>query len=287
MREHKKEFSIEKMAKVLGVSRSGYYDFLEKPRSGRNLEDERLKEAIKNIHEKSRRIYGSPRVHNELKKQGEKCSRRRVAKLMREEGIQAKMRKKWTRTTRVDERAEPSATHLNQNFIVEEPDRVWVSDITYVWTEEGWLYVAIVMDLFSRKIVGLCMGERLQAELVSKALKQAIFRRGIKEGLMHHSDRGSQYTSREFKELTDRHKIKLSMSGRGHCYDNAVAESFFHTLKTEHTNFYKYKIREEARNSIFEYVEVFYNRQRTHSTIGYQSPEAFENSWRGKTEDVA
>lgn len=247
MKEHKKEFSIEKMAKVLGVSRSGYYDFLEKPRSERSLEDERLKAAIRNIHEKSRRIYGSPRVHNELKKQGEKCSRRRIAKLMREEGIQAKMRKKWTRTTRSDERAEPSANHLNQNFIVEEPDRVWVSDITYVWTEEGWLYVAIVMDLFSRKIVGLCMGERLQAELVLKALKQAIFRRGIKEGLMHHSDRGSQYTSREFKELTDRHKIKLSMSGTGHCYDNAVAESFFHTLKTEHTNCYKYKIREEAR----------------------------------------
>lgn len=158
MKEHKKEFSIEKMAKVLGVSRSGYYDFLEKPRSSRDLENERLKEAIKSIHEKSHRIYGSPRVHNELKKQGERCSRRRIAKLMRAEGIQAKMRKKWTRTTRADERAEPSANHLNQNFIVEEPDRVWVSDITYVWTEEGWLYVSIVMDLFSRKIVGLCMG---------------------------------------------------------------------------------------------------------------------------------
>jgi putative transposase len=287
MKKHKKEFSIEKMAKVLGVSRSGYYDFLERPICSRAIENERLKGAIRRIHEKSRKTYGSPRVHNELKKQGESCSRRRVAKLMKEDGIEAKMRKKWKRTTCVDERLEPSANHLNQNFIASEPDKVWVSDITYVWTEEGWLYLAIVMDLFSRKIVGVCMGERLQTKLASNALKQAIFRRGIKEGLIHHSDRGSQYTSREFRELTDRHKIKLSMSGIGHCYDNAVAESFFHTLKTEHTNFCKYRIREEAKNSIFEYIEVFYNRQRTHSTIGYQTPEAFEKCWMDKTEDIA
>lgn len=287
MRRHKKEFSIEKMAKVLDVSRSGYYDFLGRGKSERELENERLKEKINKIHESSRRVYGSPRIYRELKNQGEKCSRKRVAKLMREEKIQAKMRKRWKKTTCANEKAEPSANHLNQNFIVEEPDKVWASDITYVWTQEGWLYVAIVMDLFSRKIVGLSMGERLQTELVSKALKQAIFCRGVTDGLMHHSDRGCQYTSKAFKELTERHGIKLSMSGKGHCYDNAVVESFFHTLKTEHTNFYKYRIREEAKSSIFEYIEVFYNRQRSHSTIGYLSPEEFENRWRNAIPNVA
>jgi putative transposase len=287
MKEHREEFSIEKMAGLLGVSRSGYYDFLDKAKSAREIENEQLKEQIKSIHEKNRRVYGSPRVHNELKKQGKKCSRRRVAKLMKEEGIQAKMRRRWKKTTCVNEKAEPSANYLDQDFTTEEPNKVWASDITYVWTEEGWLYVAIVMDLFSRKIVGLSMGERLHTDLVSKALKQAIFNRGVKEGLMHHSDRGCQYTSKEFKELSSRHGIKLSMSGKGHCYDNAVAESFFHTLKTEHTNFFKYRIREEAKNSIFEYIEVFYNRQRAHSTVGYLSPEEFERQWRDMAQDVA
>lgn len=287
MKEHREEFSIEKMARLLGVSRSGYYDFLDKAKSAREIENEELKEQIKSIHEKNRRVYGSPRVHNELKKLGRKCSRRRVAKLMKEEGIQAKMRKRWKKTTCVNEKAEASLNYLDQDFTTEEPNKVWASDITYVWTEEGWLYVAIVMDLFSRKIVGLSMGERLHTDLVSNALKQAIFSRGVKEGLMHHSDRGCQYTSKEFNELSSRHGIKLSMSGKGHCYDNAVAESFFHTLKTEHTKFYKYRIREEAKNSIFEYIEVFYNRQRAHSTVGYLSAEEFETQWRNMAQNVA
>jgi putative transposase len=204
MKDYSKEFEIEKMAKVLGVSRSGYYDFLVRKKSLREAENEHLKEKIKAIHKKRRGVYGSPRIHNELKNQGEGCSRRRVAKLMRAEGIQAKMRKRWKKTTVANERAEPSDNHLNQNFIVEEPDKVWVSDITYVWTEEGWLYIAIVLDLFSRNVVGLSMGERLESELVLKALKQAIFRRGIKGGLMHHSDRGSQYTSHQFKGTRSR-----------------------------------------------------------------------------------
>jgi len=226
-------------------------------------------------------------VHQELKKQGKKSSRKRVARLMKEEGIQAKMRKKWKKTTLRNEKQEASPNYLNQKFNTEEPNKVWVSDITYIETQEGWLYVAIVMDLFSRKIVGLYMGDRLQTELVSKALEQAIVHRGIKDELMHHSDRGSQYTSKEFKELTAKYGIRLSMSGKGHCYDNAVAESFFHTLKTEHTNFHKYKIREEAKNSIFEYIEVFYNRQRAHSTTEYLSPEEYEKQWRRMAKHVA
>lgn len=287
MKKYNKEFDIEKMAEILEVSRSGYYDFLSRGKSKNELANEKLKERIKNIHKKSRGVYGSPRVHSELKAEGEVCSRRRVARLMKEEGIQAKMRKKWKKTTCVDEKAKPSANYLNQNFTTNEPNRVWVSDITYIWTAEGWLYVAIVMDLFSRKIVGLSMKERLGTALVSEALKQAIFRRDIKEGLMHHSDKGSQYTSNEFRELAASHGIKLSMSGKGNCYDNAVAESFFHTLKTEHTDLNKYRIREEAKNSIFEYIEVFYNRQRAHSTNGYLSPEEFEAKWGNAKQQTA
>ncbi len=287
MKKHEKEFNIEKMANILNVSRSGYYDYLIRGKSTRSAKNERLKEKIKALHVKSRKVYGSPRIHAELKKEGEKVSRKRIARLMREEGIQAKMRKKWKKTTVVDARQEASPNYLNQNFMVEEPNKVWVSDITYVATQEGWLYVATVMDLFSRKIVGLSMGDRLQTELISRALKQAILHRGIIDGLMHHSDRGSQYTSREFKELTESYGIKLSMSGKGHCYDNAVAESFFHTLKTEHTNFYKYRIREEAKNSIFEYIEIFYNRQRAHSTVGYLTPEEFEIQWKREKSNAA
>jgi putative transposase len=280
MKKHEKELNVEKMAEVLSVSRSGYYEYLKRAESIRAKENKLLKAKIKDIYAMSRGVYGSPRIHAEMKKQGETCSRRRVAKLMREDKIQAKMRKRWKRTTRVNEKAKISVNHLNQNFVTEEPDQVWVSDITYVATREGWLYVAIVMDLFSRKIVGLSMGDRLQTELVTKALKQALYRRGIQKGLMHHSDKGCQYTSCEFRELADKNGIKLSMSGKGNCYDNAVAESFFHTLKTEHTNFYKYRIREEAKSSIFEYIEVFYNRKRLHSANGYLSPEEFEIRWR-------
>jgi transposase InsO family protein len=280
MKEHSLEFKVEKMAKVLRVYRSGYYKFLKGEVSQREIENRNLSEKIREVHKKNRKIYGSPRIHQELKKQGEKCSRKRVAKIMQKEKIQAKMRKKWVVTTQpsnTQERVAPN--HLDQKFIVEEPNKVWVSDITYVATEEGWLYVAIVLDLFSRKIVGLSMGDSLHTDLVTKALKQALWHRNIKEELMHHSDRGCQYTSADFQELTKRHGIKLSMSAKGHCYDNAVAESFFHTLKTEHTNLCKYKIREEAKVSIFEHIEVFYNRQRMHSTLGYVSPEEFEQLW--------
>lgn len=282
MKNNQNVFCIKKMAEVLEVSCSGYYDFLSKGKSKRELESERLKEKIENIHKASREVYGSPRIHAEMKKQGECCSRKRVAKLMRQEKIQAKMRKKWKKTTKQNKKAKPSPNHLNQNFEVENPNKVWVSDITYIATQEGWLYVAIVMDLFSRKVVGLSMGDKLQTNLVTRALNQAILHRDTKKGLMHHSDKGCQYTSKEFKELTEKYGIKLSMSGTGNCYDNAVAESFFHTLKTEHTNFCNYRIREEAKNSIFDYIETFYNQKRLHSTLGYLSPVDFESNQKKK-----
>lgn len=280
MKAHSQEFSIEKMAEIFKVSRCGYYEFLNRPLNKRASDNEALVKEIKTIHKESRQTYGSPRIHAELKRRGQKCSRKKVAKLMKKEQIQAKMRKKWKVTTKLSKQSiEVAPNHLNQLFVAEAPNKVWVSDITYVWTEEGWLYVASVMDLFSRKIVGLSMGDRLETELVMKALKQALYRCQPEPGLMHHSDRGSQYTSKEFRELARRHGIKLSMSAKGHCYDNAVAESFFHTLKTEETHLQKYRTREEASLSIFGYIEIFYNRKRLHSTLGYTSPEDYEKAW--------
>lgn len=289
MKAHSKEFPIEKMADVLGVSRGGYYKFLSRKPGQRAVENQAIIEEIKYVYQESRGTYGSPRVHAELKNRGKKCSKKRVAKLMKREKIQAKMRKKWKKTTQSGKKViEIAPNHLDQQFTVERPNKVWVSDISYVWTEEGWLYVAIVLDLFSRKVVGLSMGERLETVLVTKALKQALYQRCIIEkDLMHHSDRGCQYTSKEFRELTLRHGIQLSMSAKGHCYDNAVAESFFHTLKTEETHLRRYRTREEAKMCIFEYIEVFYNRQRMHSTLGYMTPKEYEEVWEDdKVESV-
>ena len=288
MEAHAQEFRIEKMAQVLGVSRCGYYESLVRGPSRRSLEDRVLVEEIKRTHKASRGTYGSPRVHAELKKQGKHCSRKRVAKLMRREKIQAKMRKSWKVTTQPNKKAVSIApNHLDQNFTVEAPNKIWLSDITYVATQEGWLYVAVVMDLFSRKIIGLSMGDRLETSLVIKALKQALYTRRTNKNLMHHSDRGCQYTSKEFMELTCRHGIRLSMSGKGHCYDNAVAESFFHTLKTEEIHRCNYSLREEAKNCIFNYIENFYNRKRLHSRIGYLSPVDFEKAWEQNTVNVS
>ena len=288
MKAHSKEFKIEKMADVLGVSRGGYYEFIERKPSKRALENEVLVKEIKKTHKNSRGLYGSPRLHAELRKQGQKCSRKRVSKLMKQEKIQARMRKKWKKTTQPSKKAmEIAPNHLDQQFTVNEPNKVWVSDITYVWTAEGWLYVAVVLDLFSRRVVGLSMGDRLETELVTRALKQALYRRLINSELMHHSDRGCQYTSKEFRDLTLSHGIRLSMSAKGHCYDNAVAESFFHTMKTEHIYLTHYRTREEAKTSIFEYIEVFYNRLRLHSTLGYMSPLEFEKARKNQNVEVA
>jgi len=287
MKAHSDEFTIEKMGQVLKVSRCGYYEYLKRVSSKRALENAGLVEEIKEIYKSSRGTYGSPRVQAELQRRGKSCSRKRVAKLMKQEKIQAKMRKKWKVTTQPSKKVELVApNYLEQNFIVEAPGKVWVSDITYVATQEGWLYVAVVIDLFSRKVVGLAMGDRLETSLVVKALKQALYKSDKNQDLMHHSDRGSQYTSKEFKEVAARHGIQLSMSGKGRCYDNAVAESFFHTLKTEETHLCNYRIREEAKMSIFEYIEVFYNRKRLHSTLGYNSPVEFEVAWENKLQAV-
>ncbi len=270
------KFSIERMARMFDVSRSGYYRFAKARPSKRTQDNEVLLEKIKKAHKASRQTYGSPRIQAEIISQGTYCSRKRVARLMQQEGIQAKMKKRFKKTTVTNPKAKAAPNLLSQDFTAQRANQRWVADITYVATAQGWLYVAAVMDLFSRRIVGLVMSERMTSDLVINALKQAITHRRPEQGLMHHSDKGCQYTSTNFQALLKENNIIASMSGTGNCYDNAAMESFFHTLKTEHIHFEHYKTREQAMRSIFEYVEVFYNRQRLHSTLGYLSPAAYE-----------
>lgn len=282
MKSHAHIFPVEKMASILQVSKSSYYAYLHKKPSVRDLENQELLEKIQRVHRKSRHIYGSPRIHAELKREGNKCSRQRIARLMKKANIFSKIRKAWKTTTKVNRAAIAAPNRLKQNFQVDKPNKSWVSDITYVHTQEGWLYVSVSLDLFSRKVVGLGMGDSLHTQLVISTLKQAFIHRRPEAGLLHHSDKGCQYTSENFRTLMDQKGTVLSMSGTGHCYDNAVAESFFHTLKTEHINLCSFRSREEAKASIFEYIEVFYNRQRLHSTLGYLPPVEYEELWNRK-----
>ena len=279
MKNHQNEFSMEKMSAMLHISRSSYYQFIQAIPSKRALENKRLLGKVKTIHEDSRQTYGSPRIHAALRSQGETCSRKRVSKIMKKAGISAKMKRRFKVTTKANPKAVPAPNLLQQNFTAEKPNERWVADFTYVSTQEGWLYVATVLDLFSRRIVGLAMSERMTTDLVSNALQQALVHRQPPANLIHHSDRGCQYTSHSFQELLRKHNILASMSGVGNCYDNATQESFYHTLKTEHIYFEFYKTRSQAMQSIFEYIEVFYNRKRSHSTLGYLSPDQFEKQW--------
>ena len=277
MKKHRKEFPVEKMAKVLEVSCAGYYKYINKKESPREKENRELAQEIKAIYKESRGVYGSPRIHAMLKQRGKNYSRKRVARTMKKNGIQAKTKRRWKTTTKATKDPSRIAPNLlNQNFIVNEKNLALVSDITYIETDEGWLYVAATMDLYSRMLVGLSMSSRMSADLVVRSLEQAICRRDPQKGFIAHSDRGSQYTSTEYKKYALKHGIRLSMSSTGNCFDNAAMESFFHTLKTEHVFFQKFSTRAEAIQSIFEYVEVFYNRQRLHSTLGYLSPYEFE-----------
>lgn len=279
MQQYSKEFSVERMSKVLKVSRSGYYNFLKTKPSDREKANEKLLIRIKEIYQESRGTYGSPRIHAELIANGNSCSRKRVCRLMSITGIQAKMKKRFKVTTKSDTKAKAAPNLLQQDFTATLPNQRWAADITCVATAEGWLYISAIVDLFSRRIVGLAMAERMTTDLILAALKQAVTHRKPTVGLVHHSDKGCQYTSSTFQNLLKINGIICSMSGTGNCYDNAAMESFFHTLKTEHIYFEHYKTREQAKQSIFEYVEVFYNRKRRHSTLGYLSPDMFEKQW--------
>lgn len=278
-------FSVERMAKLFNVSRSGYYRHVKAGKSLRKQQDNLLLDKITIIYEQSRQRYGSPRIHQVLKKPGECVSRKRVARIMRENNMQAKKHQLFKTTTRVNPVLPVAKNHLQQNFTANKPNQKWVSDITYIRTAIGWLYVAAVMDLFSRKIIGLAMNTRMTKQLVISAFNQAISHRGIPEHLIYHSDRGSQYASDEFQQLLKHYHILPSMSGPGNCYDNAAMESFFATLKTECVYFENYQTIEEAKLSIFAYTEIFYNNQRLHSYLGYLSPKAFEQRFYQR-EDV-
>ena len=267
------------MCRALNVSRSGYYDW----RRGAPARESRLQRrqhtltVIKRIHEDSRKSYGSPRIHRALREEGVKCGRYTVERLMSENGVYGKQKRKWVATT--DSRHDNPVVHnrLNREFKALEPDRKWAGDITYIATEEGWLYLAAIMDLHSRSIVGWPAGERITTDLVSMALDRALEKRKPGRGLIFHSDRGSQYTSREYQMKLWRNGIIGSMSRKGNCWDNAPMESFFGAMKSEWIyGSRKYRTREEARADIFKYIEIFYNRKRLHSGLGYKSPETYE-----------
>lgn len=278
VKEHRRRWPVSVICCVLKVARSGFYTWLNRKPSARAVRQQELLVKIRVAHAEHRELYGSPRVHRALVIDGERVSRNTVAKLMRQATIRAKTRRRFVPRTTDSTHQKPIASNvLGRNFAAESVDRKWVADITYVPTGEGWLYVAAVLDCFSRKIVGWAMDDHMETDLVSDALKMAIeHRRPDGEQLLHHSDRGVQYASDDYQHLLSRHGITCSMSGRGDCYDNAMMESFWATLKTELVHPHTYATHEQARQSIFEYVEVFYNRKRLHSSLGYESPESFE-----------
>jgi putative transposase len=277
IQQHAQEFPVDLMCKVLEVSRSGYYAWRDRPASRQARRREALVQRIQAAHEGSRRIYGSPRIHAELAAEGVTCSKNTVAKLMKQQGIRSKMRRRFVVRTTDSRHAHPIAKNrLQQQFDVPVPNQVWAADITYIPTDEGWLYLAAVIDLCSRKVVGWAADDHLRAELPCAALKMALEHRRPTGPLLHHSDRGVQYACDEYQTLLAQHGIECSMSRRGNCYDNAVVESFFGTLKTELIHHHTYATRNQARLALFEYLEVFYNRKRRHSTLDYRSPAEYE-----------
>ncbi len=275
--DHLQEYPVTLCCLVLRVSRSGYYAWCKRPTSIRQHRHDALAERIWQVHRANRGVYGSPRVYQVLQVAGERVCENTVAKIMREQGLRAKGKRRFVPRTTDSGHGKPVAPNvLDRQFTAAAPNRRWVADITYIPTCEGWLYLAGVLDLYSRKIVGWSMADHLGWELVGDALDMGLWRRQPPKGLLHHSDRGVQYACDDYQGLLDRHGIVVSMSGVGDCYDNAAMESFWATLKTELVHHEQYATRADARRSIFEYIEVFYNRKRIHSSLGYVSPEAFE-----------
>ena len=276
IREHREEFSVKRMCQLLGVTRSGYYAWRPDKHSPREKANLELVEQIRSEFKRSRRTYGSPRIQVALQRKGVACGRHRVARLMRNEGISPQKRHKWHPvTTQRQPGVIPAPNRLNQDFSASAANQKWVSDFTYIDTAEGWLFLATVLDLYSRKVVGWAMSEQMNAALVETAFRMALQRRQPTTSLLLHSDQGSQYTSAAYQCNLSAANIQVSMSRVGNCYDNAVAESFFGTLKAECVTD-QFATRALAHTTIFEYIEVWYNRQRLHSTLGYLSPADFE-----------
>lgn len=276
IKEHRDSWAVVLMASVLAVSVSGFYAWLRRGQSQRAADDEKLTEKIVMFHCESRCTYGSPRIHKDLEAAGHKVGRKRVARLMRSAGIRGRTKRRF-KTTTTSRHVRPRAANLvEQNFDVAKPNTLWASDITYLSTAEGWLYLAVTLDLFSRKVVGWAFSDRLTDGLTLAALAMATRQRPDPATLTHHSDQGSQYASNAFRAKLDASSIRQSMSGKGNCYDNAVVESFFATLKTEEVEGAHYETRQHAKTSIFSYLEGFYNPRRRHSSLGFLSPDDFE-----------
>jgi putative transposase len=272
----KATYPVRVLCRTLEVSRAGFYAWRTRPPAPRTQQDQRLGVEIQAIHAETRQRYGSPRVHAELRERGHRVGRKRVARLMRQRGLCARRRRRFRITTDSNHPLAVAPNVLARQFAVAAPDTAWVTDITYLWTQEGWLYLAVILDLFSRAIVGWALSAQMTRQLPLQALTMALGRRHPPQGLLHHSDRGSQYASADYRRALRVHGIVCSMSRRGNCWDNAAAESFFATLKVELAHDAAWATRGQARGEVFEYIEQFYNGQRRHSALGYLSPVTFE-----------
>lgn len=277
--ERKTQWPIAVMCGVLEVSRSGFYAWRSRRTSATRRRRNELTIEVKAIHAESDQRYGSPRIHRVLRSRGHECDVKTVAKVMKEAGISAKTPKRFVQTTDSDHSLPVAANRLDRDFTAAEPNRKWVSDITYIRTQEGWVYLAVVIDLFSRMVVGWSMDATMTSRLVVDALTMALRQRVVTDGILLHSDRGCQYASEHYRRHLCEAGIECSMSRKGNCWDNAPTESFFATLKKELVHRRDYATREAARQSVFEYVEVFYNRVRLHSSLGYVSPAEYEQAY--------
>jgi putative transposase len=269
-------YPLRILCRALSVSRSGFYDWRSRPECERKAQEHELIRTIEQIHESSRKTYGSPRVHAQLEGMGYPIGRKRVERLMRKHGIRARRKRRYRVTTDSQHGFYVAENHVRRNFNADAKNRLWAGDITFIWTQEGWLYLAVLLDLFSRQVVGWAMSDSIDMKLTLGALDMALQRRRPEAGLVHHTDRGRQYACESYRERLEENGIKASMSRKGDCWDNAVVESFFHSLKTEYVDFEKFQTRDEARNGLFEWIEAFYNRQRLHSANDYLSPADYE-----------
>lgn len=280
IQQHQYVYPVRVMCRVLGVSPSGYYRWRKQPSSQRAQQNQALLGQIQMVHQQSRQTYGSPKIQQALRQAGIRCGRNRLMRLMRQAGVVCKRTRCFKRTTQANAQHRHAPNQLQQRFVASAPNQVWLTDMTYVATQEGWLYVAAVLDLFSRRIIGWAMAERMNDALTRQALQMALRTRKPKaHSLLHHSDRGSQYTSADYQKLLAEHHIQVSMSSTGNCYDNAPMESFFAQLKLEEVFHRRYPTRQVAISSIFAYIEGFYNTQRLHGALNYRSPMHFESAF--------
>jgi transposase InsO family protein len=284
IKDHQDEFPVTRACQELEVSPSGYYAWRHRPPSAREMANQELFKKIEAVYNDNEGVYGSPRIYHELKSQGVACSKNRVARLMKLRRLRAKRVRRYKSTTKRNKKHRAAPNLLKRDFTTDRPDHKWLSDITYISTQEGWLYLAAILDLYTRRIVGWAMSKRMTGDLTRTALRMAIGQRRPTAGLIHHSDQGSQYTDHAYQALLKAEGVQISMNGVGTWYDNAPMESFFGTLKNERVHHRVYRTRDEARSDLFYYIEAFYNRRRRHSSLDYLSPEAYEQLYHNRHE---